>query len=447
MNLSARKLKAAAFLTVFILIGGGRLLSRGEIILSDLVFTLLFSCTGLLCVNLVLAAGDLKRTLGSITLLICIMTGFIAAPEILPDLILPSVGILILLIIFIRQMTSRREVPFTADGRVPRSFKGRKPFKSIIETLFRLFPHPVQTGLYPLNSPGSSAPLIITGNFSLTVRRVFAMMADRECRILVCDSRGINIWCSTLAGHFNTDKILEGIRKTGLKGKFSPSYGVLPLLAAAAVSPQRISRELEIPVFFGPLGKAPEGPRTTLEAGERTVSFPLKRRLEMALGAPFLAVLFNGIIYNALDPRKLLFLIPFIYVASLIQSLFIVKKHLFLKAVLSGGFQSALLRVLKDNLPLTVFDICLSGLTLFYLVFEFEGWSPIVKFRIGRPKDMRIILNPALCTGCGRCVSVCPKNVLLLRDNSAVIENRQECILCRSCLYQCPENALKLNSS
>lgn len=46
------------------------------------------------------------------------------------------------------------------------------------------------------------------------------------------------------------------------------------------------------------------------------------------------------------------------------------------------------------------------------------------------------------CTGCGRCLEVCPRNVFTIEDNKARIADRDACIECGACEKNCEFDAL-----
>jgi ferredoxin len=54
-------------------------------------------------------------------------------------------------------------------------------------------------------------------------------------------------------------------------------------------------------------------------------------------------------------------------------------------------------------------------------------------------------LNPALCTACRRCVEVCPRMVLTMKDKRAAIVDRDLCIECGACARNCEFGALSVN--
>ena len=55
---------------------------------------------------------------------------------------------------------------------------------------------------------------------------------------------------------------------------------------------------------------------------------------------------------------------------------------------------------------------------------------------------MSIDINKAKCIGCGRCVEICPGNLLTLKDRIAVIRDVRDCWGCTACVKTCPKNAI-----
>ena len=62
--------------------------------------------------------------------------------------------------------------------------------KTVIQTLFRLLPFPTRTGLRVIGEPGADAPVFVTCNFDLTVRRVVSALQGMDCYLLVAPSKG-----------------------------------------------------------------------------------------------------------------------------------------------------------------------------------------------------------------------------------------------------------------
>jgi NAD-dependent dihydropyrimidine dehydrogenase PreA subunit len=50
------------------------------------------------------------------------------------------------------------------------------------------------------------------------------------------------------------------------------------------------------------------------------------------------------------------------------------------------------------------------------------------------------------CTGCGRCVEVCPHGVFVLTGKQVVVVERDRCIECGACMNNCEPGALSVDA-
>ncbi len=53
---------------------------------------------------------------------------------------------------------------------------------------------------------------------------------------------------------------------------------------------------------------------------------------------------------------------------------------------------------------------------------------------------------PGKCTGCGRCIEVCPHAVFSMRGKKTFIEERDRCMECGACAKNCAFSALSVRS-
>jgi NAD-dependent dihydropyrimidine dehydrogenase PreA subunit len=53
-------------------------------------------------------------------------------------------------------------------------------------------------------------------------------------------------------------------------------------------------------------------------------------------------------------------------------------------------------------------------------------------------------LLPDKCTGCGKCIEVCPRQVFALENGKAVFEDRDLCMECGACSKNCPFGAIEV---
>jgi len=53
-------------------------------------------------------------------------------------------------------------------------------------------------------------------------------------------------------------------------------------------------------------------------------------------------------------------------------------------------------------------------------------------------------INLDRCTGCGRCIAICPAQVLTQRNGKAYLHTPVRCTYCSACEEVCPEDAIAL---
>lgn len=57
---------------------------------------------------------------------------------------------------------------------------------------------------------------------------------------------------------------------------------------------------------------------------------------------------------------------------------------------------------------------------------------------------MSIVIDREACIGCGRCVSICPGNLIQMVESTAFIVEPRDCWGCASCVKECPVQAIAL---
>ncbi len=161
-------------------------------------------------------------------------------------------------------------------------------FIDLWELFFRIIPpYPkVKPGLYRVGEPDPKSPVLVTGNFELTVRRLVRAIHQKvDVWLLVADSGGINVWCAAGGGYFTSENVIAAVKSTYLDSIVDHHALILPQLCANGVDGWRIRQEIGWGVHWGPV-RALDIP--TYLASERVktnamrwVRFPLKDRLEM----------------------------------------------------------------------------------------------------------------------------------------------------------------------
>ena len=165
------------------------------------------------------------------------------------------------------------------------------------DRLLGLFPHRVPTGLLRIGKPGRDSPVLVTGNYTLTVRRVRDVLRGHDAWLLVANSKGINVWCASGGGYLTHHDIISVIRTSGIKDQVDHREVILPQLCATGVERRRITEATGFAARWGParLEDLPafldRGARVV--KSERFMRFPAWERMEMAAlwGVPMLIIL------------------------------------------------------------------------------------------------------------------------------------------------------------
>jgi NAD-dependent dihydropyrimidine dehydrogenase PreA subunit len=57
-----------------------------------------------------------------------------------------------------------------------------------------------------------------------------------------------------------------------------------------------------------------------------------------------------------------------------------------------------------------------------------------------------LALDHGKCTGCGRCLEVCPHHVFALESRKAELRDRDACMECGACARNCPTEAVTVRA-
>jgi NAD-dependent dihydropyrimidine dehydrogenase PreA subunit len=356
--------------------------------------------------------------------------------------------------------------------------------KTIIETVFRLFPFPTETGLRTVGAPGPEAPVFVTCNFDLTVRRVLKALQGLDCYLLVAPSHGINVWCASGGGMFNAHSVTSVVKTSRIAEKVSHRTLILPQFSGPGIDVARVARESGWRCKFGP-AYARDIPAYVAANYHKTddmrrARFPLADRLEMAVMWAGLLSFIAGIPVAILNWRTLPGVLALIWGFALTLFAFYepVMRYLpgsagLIKTLLLGmvgvagvvawglgvgdwsvgsivGWSLGILAVaLVLGFDLDGTSPLRAGSTVSYWATKWPGildlWAKI-GYELEMPFTLRV--DPERCTGCTVCVDVCPKGVydLYRLDGAAGQKSRvarmADCEQCTACVKQCPEGAI-----
>ncbi len=151
-----------------------------------------------------------------------------------------------------------------------------------------------EPGLYRIGEPTPESPVLVTGNYKLTVDVVRRDLAGENVWLLVVDTRGVNVWCAAGKKTFSTTEVAKRVITSGLVDYVSHETLVLPQLAATGVAAHEVRKLCGYRVVFGPIRSAdiPAYLRAGMKATPemREVTFTFRERIELA-PVEFLAAL------------------------------------------------------------------------------------------------------------------------------------------------------------
>lgn len=338
---------------------------------------------------------------------------------------------------------------------------------NVLQTIFRMVPHPVRPRMLRVGHPGHRSPVLVTTNFAVTVRRVKKALRGVDCYLLIAPAGGINVWCGSVGGQFSVESIISIVKTSGIERCVDHRRLILPQLCAPAISSAELHRRIGWSALFGPV-RAEDIPeflrRNRKVTPEMTlVRYGVKERLEMAV-AMWGSITLR---YTAL----VLLLAPFWgvgwtagwFVASVAAVSLLLhqlservparsdpQKGVMIAATVFPLFALAEWG-LGSGLDWRIFGLALITLIAGYLCgHAHAGYTPFKqcsyskRFYGQEPIEIHILADD--CTGCKLCEQVCPVGCFdLARDSRRkryVMARPDDCVECGACLVQCPTNAV-----
>ncbi len=328
------------------------------------------------------------------------------------------------------------------------------------DTALRMLPHRARPGLVPVGHPGSDSPVLLTGNFTLTVRRMKEALAGQDVWLLVANSKGINVWCAAGGGHLTHHDVVSALRVFHVADRVRHRELILPQLCATGVERKKIreagwqprwgpARLEDLPAFLA------RGRR--VHGDERFMRFPPWERTEMAAmwSVPMLAVASPLLVWLAgaatglcaagsvaAGTLGLFLLLPWLRVTGRARHLTFAAFALLAAAGggaclwAAGAATAGHLAVVAGTAAcgMAVVSVDLAGTTPWY-------GSTLNTFH----NNAHIELVEERCTGKSDCVQVCPRDVLHMNGPKRKVDivRPEQCIQCGACVVQCPEDALR----
>jgi len=322
--------------------------------------------------------------------------------------------------------------------------------KDVLQTAFRLFPWPTEPGLRCIGQPDRSSPVLLTGNFDLTVRRLCRVLQGHDAWLIVAPSGGVNVWCASAGGHLTTHQVVTAVKTSGIEDRVDHRRLILPQLAATGVQALEVFRRTRWNSRFGPVHMQ-DLPRF-LASGEKTdamrrVRFPLVDRLQMAVvwAVPTFLVLAGVALWlnpNWTIPLGLLIATMSVALFTLYDRLGTARRLIFLASSIAISLLATALA--GGSIPALVTAAVVAAFLTALLTFDYSGSTPLEGGSHFEERKWSIVLDADRCEGVFRCLEVCPEACFEKLDGVRKVElaHDERCIRCGACVVQCPEDAL-----
>lgn len=340
-----------------------------------------------------------------------------------------------------------------------------------LETILRFVPVPHKTRLIKIGKPDRNSPVLVTGNYHLTVLKVKRALKGQNVFLLVADSHGINVWCAASGGHFTHHDVISAIKLSGIENLVGHRAVILPQLAASGVEAKIIQQRTGWKVKWGPVYI--EDFPVYCENGQKKnaamsiVRFPLRDRFEMAVAWAFWMSAVFSLILMIFKKEAVVPAIAMIWLLALIiffafpfylpllrpkrQDKLLKMRRAgrrfflasFLLLVFAGVFLYSLW-ISRLSMGFLLFWGIASGLAALILAGDLGGSTPLLISEFREELNFRVEVDEKKCRGDSICMIVCPLDCFVLDrlKRIAVLEKPELCIGCGACIVQCQFDAL-----
>lgn len=328
--------------------------------------------------------------------------------------------------------------------------------------LFRHYNFPCELGLRKVGNPDENSPVLVSGNYTLTVYRLLRVLRGYDCWLLVCNSRGSNVWCAAGMNEFTDHDIIDAVNVAGLSSVVRHKRLIAPPYGAPGVDAHRVKAETGFRIIWGPthLDDLPayldNKQRRTYEMS--LVQFGLQDRMEQALSTAcaYSLTIAVGAIFFPRHVFGAMGIVLFVYCFGFaFWNLFPEEKHWRRTGTIAAVLMvPAGLAMWLRGWPGTEMGIWLGILLATVLLMAMDGCgsSAVYKSTVAHwlkngdyHCDFDPVIDPDMCTNCLDCQIVCPTDVFARRrvgDNRMVVVNPGNCIECLACVKQCDDEAI-----
>ncbi len=320
-----------------------------------------------------------------------------------------------------------------------------------LQTALRMAPWPTRVGLRRIGNADADSPVLVTGNYDLTVRRLQRQLAGNDAWLVIAPSAGINVWCAAAGGHLTTHQVVTALKTSGVAEHVRHRRAILPQLAATGVVGRDVARRSGWKVVFGPVYAADipafvAGGYKKTEAMRR-VGFGLRERAEMACAWAAPMSLVAIVVGYLIAPEWIVALLAQVWLLAALVFAFYDRIASARFAIVWSGAAAASAAVAAmagAGLVGVAAAVLSATVVLVILTFDFAGSTPIEGGSHFDSKHWRIALDTDACTGVFSCWAVCPEACFVKREDLRKVELAydERCVKCGACVVQCPQDAL-----
>lgn len=332
----------------------------------------------------------------------------------------------------------------------------------LFHMLFRHVDFPAKLELMKIGNPGELSPVLMTGNYIYTVKRLLRILKGIDCYLLIAKSSGSNVWCAAGMGEFSEHDVIDSIRFTRISTFVKHRTLILPPTAAVGVDTSAVKEKTGWKIIWGPchFSYLSEYLKNNFTKTEKMygIIFPLRDRVEMALGTAMMTS-FPTLLLSFFWGRSF-----FLAVSGIILSVTLFNFIFFQWLPKEKFFRRSIVVLLT-----CLFIMIGFGLFHRWSGMDYFGWgaitlgvviiscgdmcgsTPLFKTTVShwlKKGDYQSLfqpmIDPVICVGCKRCIDVCPKRVYKISKGkkSVVVGNQEECFECLACIKQCSKNAI-----
>jgi NAD-dependent dihydropyrimidine dehydrogenase PreA subunit/SAM-dependent methyltransferase len=374
------------------------------------------------------------------------------------------------------QKDEKKKISKNADVHVLKPEDDVSIVKSIWDYIGRWFPNPVEPGLRRLGNPDHKAPVFVTSNFHLTVRRVEKALSAIDAWLLVVHTNGINVWCASAGGEMTVHNLLTVMKTSRVQDRVAHRRLILPQLSAPGIDRKQLEEASGWSADFGPVYAEDIPAFLELDhkktAEQCRVSYPSRFRFEMLLCMNALLWAVITFILIFIRPSWAILLSAFFWGAGII----LYGGYPYLPGK-SGWAKASVLSIILA-ICIALYSVFIlkqpwwhlwgwmtsAGILTLWLGFDLKGIiggnksepeSLLHKLGVGSIGQIHksrenlagsISHNPELCKNCGTCIMVCPKSVFtrMQKNGKVVLGNSNACLGCQACLKQCLNKAISI---